>query len=479
MKFTGRVLSDDERARIHRDSLKILWEVGVKFYSKKALKLLEKSGAKVDGDKMFAFIPEEMVNEALRRAPKTFTLGARNPRYDFHFPRKYSGYNLDAGGMYFIDYRTGERRQGLFQDHVDILKVFQAMSMGDLVWTHSVNDIPDHKLDTVLMSVESMKYTSKHIQDELLFPQEVEFLMEALTELLGSVEEAVKRKIYSVVYCTIPPLTHDKHMCEALIEAGKYEVPICVLPMNAPGTSGPASLFSTIALSNAENLSSLVLFQMANPGCPIVYGDANLATDFKTGNFMSGAPEMALQTGGMGEMARFYGLPNEQGGCLSDALKPGAQAVMEKMLSTLPLVISGVDVVQGIGAIENSNTVLLEQIVVDNEIALQCRKIQEGIEVSDKTDYFLEIAEAGPGGTFLGNDTTVEACRDGRFYESGLVRRSSYEAWVGLGKPDLYSRAREKVEEILSSPMEDPLNDEQLGNLDDIIRRIREAPEPA
>jgi trimethylamine:corrinoid methyltransferase-like protein len=94
---------------------------------------------------------------------------------------------------------------------------------------------------------------------------------------------------------------------------------------------------------------------------------------------------MAVQTGDMGEMARFYDLPNEQGGCLSDALELGPQAVMEKMLTTLPLVLSGVDVVQGMGAIKNSNTVALEQIVVDNEIALQCRKIREGIEVSERT----------------------------------------------------------------------------------------------
>ena len=79
-------------------------------------------------------------------------------------------------------------------------------------------------------------------------------------------------------------------MCEAYLELGLFHVPICLLPMNAPGTSGPASVYSTVAVSNAENLSSLVLFQMANPGSPIIYGDANLATDFRTGNLLAGAP---------------------------------------------------------------------------------------------------------------------------------------------------------------------------------------------
>jgi len=41
-------------------------------------------------------------------------------------------------------------------------------------------------------------------------------------------------------------------------------------------------------------------------------------------------------------MARFYGLPNTQAGCLTDAQEPGPQALMEKMITTLPLVLSGV-----------------------------------------------------------------------------------------------------------------------------------------
>ena len=43
---------------------------------------------------------------------------------------------------------------------------------------------------------------------------------------------------------------------------------------------------------------------------------------------------MVLQAGARGEMAKFYGLPNEQAGCLTDAKEHGAQAIMEKMLTT-------------------------------------------------------------------------------------------------------------------------------------------------
>jgi len=48
MKTECRFLSEDEQTKVHEQSIKILEEVGVKFLSRKALKVLGKNGAKVD-----------------------------------------------------------------------------------------------------------------------------------------------------------------------------------------------------------------------------------------------------------------------------------------------------------------------------------------------------------------------------------------------------------------------------------------------
>ena len=86
MKLGLNFLSEDEKHRIHKDSIKILSQVGVKFLSDKALKILEKNGASVDYDTRIAKMPEEMVTEALKRVPKSFVLGARNPEFNFAMP---------------------------------------------------------------------------------------------------------------------------------------------------------------------------------------------------------------------------------------------------------------------------------------------------------------------------------------------------------------------------------------------------------
>jgi len=241
--------------------------------------------------------------------------------------------------------------------------------------------------------------------------------------------------------------------------------------MPSTGSTGPANLFTNIALGNAEALSALTLFQLARPGTPLLMGDAPGITDFRTGNFLEGSPEMVLQAGACGEMARFYDLPNEQAGCLTDAKEHGAQAIMEKMLTTLPLVLNGTDLIQGPGALETSNTMSLEQIVVDDEIARMCQRLRDGVEVSAEKNYFEDVKAVGPGGHFLGQRNTRNTARSGEFVTPLLADRRPFSQWEALGRPDLYDKAKEKVEEILASPKKNPLPDDVIVRLEDIMRK--------
>jgi trimethylamine--corrinoid protein Co-methyltransferase len=473
MLTQAQFLSSEEQQVIHDESIRILEEVGALFHSKRALGILAKNGAKVDHESGIARIPAEMVNQALQTAPKSFICGARAPERDFALPSTYSGYVLDNGGVFTRDFRTGERRIASAQDHYEFLRVFDEMKLATMVWGTSVQTPKSY--NAVRTTLTSYMHSSLHIQDELGHPAEVPYIVEGLEAILGSADAVKERKLYSVVYCTMAPLAHEGHMCDAYLDLIEYEQPICIFPMPCAGSTGPASVFSNIALGNAEALSSLVLFQMARPGCPLIFGDASGSTNFYTGGFLEGSPETVLQTAARGEMARFYGLPNEQAGCLTDAKEHGAQAILEKMVTTLPLVMNGVDLVQGPGALETSNMMTLEQIVVDDEIACFCKRIRDGIDVSAAKNYFHDIKEVKPGGHFLIQMNTVKACRSAEFMAPTLCDRTPYEKWDEIGRPDMYDKAKERVEEILASPQKNPLPDEVIGKLEDIMRRADEA----
>ena len=469
MRFQSQLLSDEEKQQVHQETLKILDEAGVLFHSEKALKLLETTGVRVDWDKKIAHIPQEIVTQALRTAPKSFVLGARNAEHDYPLPSPVSRYALDGTAAFAQDFYTGKHRYGTAQDNENGLRVFQAMDMGVMAWAPvSAEDKPAdtrplHEFFSMFVN------TSKHGQHEVHFVEQVPYLAEGLIAVMGSEDEVRKRHAYSLIYCPVAPLMHDGPMMDAYIELGSLDLPVMVLPMPVTGTTGPVSLFGNICVANAEALSTIIVYQLAHPGRPMIYSSATGTMDLRNGAFMGGTPEMGLMSAALAEMGRFYGLPSTSAGCTSDAREAGPDAVLEKLITSITPVLAGSDILVGFGSVESDQLLILEQIVVDNEIAHFCERAFQGVDVSPEKVLTDDILQLGPGGNFLTRRSTRNLARSGELYFSGLLDRHTLEQWTKLGKPGLYSNARKRVEEILAEPMQDPLPGDILGKLEEIL----------
>jgi trimethylamine---corrinoid protein Co-methyltransferase len=469
MKFTAEFLSEEERAHVHQESLRILSSVGVKFHGRKALPLLEQHGARVDLDSGIARIPAELVRDALRVAPQSFVLGARNPKHAYPLPSEVSHYAIDGTCAFVLDFESGEKRYGTRKDIEQSLRVFQEMDTGVMSWAPTVaTDAPAqsralHEFAGIMM------HSSKHGQHEVHNPRQVPYLVEALRAVLGS-DEAIRRGLeYSLIYCPVAPLMHDGDMLDAYLELGQWNLPVMIMPMPVTGTTGPANLLANLALANAEALSSIVVFELLHPGRPVIYSSATGTADFRTGAYLAGTPEMGLQAAALATMGRFYGLPSTSAGCSSDAKSPGPEAVLDKLLTTIPPVCAGSNIIVGLGEIEGDQLLILEQIVVDNDIAHFCRRLAEGVDGQPPGEFFTDIDKVGPGGHFLGSRNTRNAAHGSEFYVSPLLDRHTYETWLDLGQPGMYSRARERVSEILSAPPVDPLPESVNAQLDEIL----------
>jgi trimethylamine:corrinoid methyltransferase-like protein len=112
---------------------------------------------------------------------------------------------------------------------------------------------------------------------------------------------------------------------------------------------------------------------------------------------------------------------------------------------------------------------ILEQIVIDNEIGHMCRRLHQGVDSQESRDLYADIEQVGPGGHFLKSVNTRLAARSSEFYMSDLLDRHTYAAWLDLGRPGMYSRARERVREILAGPVVDPLPERLSARLDGIL----------
>jgi trimethylamine--corrinoid protein Co-methyltransferase len=469
MRLHSPYLATDEVERVHEASLRILAETGVRVHGELGLPLLEDAGARVDRETGIATIPRSLVEAALARTPRQWTLGARNPALDFALPSARSAYAIDGTAAFMQDVATGERRYGRKSDITDAMRVLRACDLAVMAWPPvaasdaPVGSRPLHEFAAMLAAY------SGHGEHELHTRAQAPFLAAIIAAFAGSEAAARERHEASLVYCPVAPLVHDGPMLDGYLDMGGLDVPVMVLPMPVPGTTGPASLLGNIALANAEALSAIVLFEAAHPGRPLIYGSAVGSMDFRSGGFLAGTPEMAIQSAALTTMGKFYGLPTAAAGSASDAHEAGPEACIEKLLSIIPCAASGADVIIGFGEIDGDQTLVLEQILVDNELAHLAERLVAGVDARDGAELLDDVAEVGPGGHFLAQPASRRAARSGEFYEPALIGRNTLDGWVAAGRPSMYSRAREQVAAILAGPVVDPVPEAVLDEVDRIL----------
>jgi len=116
MQTRLQVLSDNERWQIHEQSLRVLGRTGVRVDTAVGRRFLREAGAAVDDGSGIVRLPRAVVEEALRLAPRRFTLGARRPGWDLALNAGECTLLVDGEAAFVRDRHTGERRPGTLED---------------------------------------------------------------------------------------------------------------------------------------------------------------------------------------------------------------------------------------------------------------------------------------------------------------------------------------------------------------------------
>ena len=129
------ILSRTDIGLVHENTLRILENPGIRVDSPAALDLLEDAGARVDRKLMRASIPEDLVNDTVKKVPRTVRFGARNPGQDMMIPRTGPPYMATNGtAVYMTDLESGEKRTTMGKDLQDFMTVCDAIDSIDYVW---------------------------------------------------------------------------------------------------------------------------------------------------------------------------------------------------------------------------------------------------------------------------------------------------------------------------------------------------------
>jgi hypothetical protein len=178
---------------------------------------------------------------------------------------------------------------------------------------------------------------------------------------------------------------------------------------------------------------------------------------------LTGSAECGLHAAAGAQLAQFYDLP-----CASwmstESSVPDAQAGLEKTMTGLHHVLSGVNIIWGIGNLDSQQSMSMEMAAIDNDIAGQLLRAQRGVEVTDDTLALHVLEEVGVGGSYMMADHTLDNYREQLHYPD-LIHRGERETWEKTGGKWLHEAAHERVAEILARPREELLSDEQEAEL--------------
>jgi len=460
-------LTKEEEDTVHSESVRILEEIGIKVTSQEVLSLLKDSGATVDMKTQLVKITEDLVKEAIAKAPKEFSMSARDKAKDVRLPAAtVQGVN-DGQPTEVWDMQTQSRRKSTMQDLVDITLVCDAMPEVDLYWPEVVaTDLPA-EVSNVHEYAASAVFTGKHVQHGAGSVEDAQALIDIGAAIVGSEEELRKRPIVSITHTPITPLRYEGGDVDAAVVFARAGLPVVHLSMAISGSVCPVTLAGTIALVNAENLAGFFISQSAAKGAPVLYSSESGPMDMRTGVFLSGSTEGSLINAAGCQMARRYRIPSQVGGTAASGTVPGYEVGYQKAISGLLPALAGADQVVGIGGFDRSGCESVEQVVMDCELWRNVLRACRGVRMDKDTLAFDAIARVGPGGYFMKDIHTLRHFKS----EILLPKVAMRPAPPGAKEEPMREAARTEVKRILAEHRPAPLDKSVVQSVKEVLAK--------
>jgi trimethylamine---corrinoid protein Co-methyltransferase len=460
------LLSEGEAEAMHQTALGILETCGANVRHERALRLLADAGCLVDFETQMARIPCGLSEECLRLAPSSYLIRARDPRNDIlvggnrvHF--------LQGMGMRYVDPDTWELRPATLREQAEAQLVGDALStvhLMDGVFTYTdLAGVPG-----IMQQLEGfangLRYSSK-AQHYGYMKDSDRFAIEIAKGVGVTLDVEVD---------VAPAVAFGEDAVNTVWRFAELGWGIQACPGGNAGATSPASLAGTVAQHWADLIACNVLAQLVRKGTPIGLQIAGWVLGLKWATPLAGAPEAWVLGAMTNQLCRRWGIPiTTPNGFCGEAKMFDYQAALEKSLGVLTTVLSGsnLHVLHGSHAHELGFSNVLQ--VMDHDIAGSIGRFLQGTRVDDETLALENVREVGTApASFMNTAHTRKYWASERFTPDVLDWETHVD-WVRGGKKDLVSRARERVEALLTEHVPSPLTNAQEQVIEDVLTEAR------
>lgn len=469
MGMTPRVKWFDEKTRkkIVAEAIEILDTVGVFVENAEAIELLTAAGAKARKGRVH--IPAYMVEKALETAPDRILVYDRSGEVAMDLGGDRIHFNPGSAALRIFDPELGDAREPATRDVerfvrlTDALPNYAAQSTGLIP-----GDVPEEVADRYRLMI-GLLNSSKPVVTGTFKVEAFRVMHEMLSAVAGDAERLREKPMAIFDCCPSPPLMWSDLTCQALIDCARTGLPAELVSMPLTGATSPVTLAGAVTQHCAENLSGIVIHQLAGPGSPIVYGGSPACFDMRKGTTPMGAVETMMIDGAYAEIGKHLGVPTHAYMALSDSKPVDYQAGMETAMGAILAAVSGVNNISGPGMLDFESCQSLEKLVLDHEICGMALRLARGVALRDDPIALPLIEQGLEKKEFLSLSHTTKWFRKEAYFPDPVIERGALEEWRAKGKKDAAARARERVDALLARHAPEPLDKATVKHLRDLM----------
>jgi trimethylamine--corrinoid protein Co-methyltransferase len=470
------LLTSSDLERIHDGALQVLAQTGIVVQHQPTLTLLEGAGCRAMHEVQRAYLPADLIEETIARAPRVVELYDRSGKPAMALGAGPLHARTSSGATSILDTVGGACRPATRRDAALVARLADALPHVHGVSTMAVQpaDVPVSMVDLHALHI-ALTNTSKPLGYVCLNDGLLDWVLAMAAAAAGGEASLLERPFLTALAESTSPLRFVSSQMAVLQAFASRGLPLTLHAHPMAGLTAPVTLAGELVVTHAEVLALVTIAQLIRPGTPVVYGMSSSVPDMRSGTNLSGAVEIGLLGAAVAQLARRCGLP-----CVvstgTDAHAPGDQSVMERLVTLLLPAFAGVDLAN-LTTLSTKMCFSLDQLVLDDTILDLVKRCLRGITVDDRSLALDLIDEIGPGGTFIVADHTLRHFRD-ELLVPDLIDRRGREAWQAGGAPGMCEFAREKARHILAEHRPVPLADGLAVQFDEIVREAEKEHRP-
>ena len=404
------LLGPDQINEVHRYSILILEDTGIKVESKTALNIFAKSdGVKIKDD--VVCIKGELVDHAIKQAPSNIEVYNKSGESAFHLGKNQGNethFGIGCTNTWFQEIESSGIE--LFtREHMQ-----HSTKLGDLLDNFAMvstlgipSDAPVDKLD-LYSTLDMYANTTK----PLVLLISGEGTINDVFDLLSSLHGDISAKPFCIPYVNpITPLVLNEATTDKMISSIRNDLPFMYSNYSLYGATTPVSEGGSLALLNAELLAGLVFSQLVKEGSKVILG--SLPAAFNMASLGSHyTPASYLLNLACAEMMNYYEIPHcgtsgSTSGRGADLLASG-----NLWINHLSSCVGKVGCAPFVGGNFDSLAFSPTTVVLSNQIIGEAKKFAKGFTLDQKTVNLQEIDQIGHGGDYLTSEHTLASLNE-------------------------------------------------------------------